>query len=386
MTDRPTPPGKPRILIMMASAGAGHIIAARAMEAAVRALRPDADVEVLDVLTRTNRFFRWMYGAGYLELVRVSPAAFGWLYDATDRPPGRWSEACRIRFQNLHTRPIADYVRERRPDLIISTHFLPAEIVAQLRRRAAIATPQVIVTTDYETHRMWVQTPAERYYAATELGKHYLSTWGVPAERVRVTGIPIRPGFESVLPQDEARRRCGLDPAQPVVLLLCGGFGVGPIGEVLRELVAMPAAAQVVAITGRNEMLRQRLEVQSRIARRPVRIVGFTDQMHEWMQAADLVVTKPGGLTVAESLACGLPLVIFNPIPGQEERNSDYLLEHGAAIRVNNVRLIGHRVSGLLADPGRLQAVRAAARAISRPQAAREIAADALGLLSSSSV
>lgn len=382
----PSATDKPLVLVLMASAGAGHILAARALEQALHTLAPHVEVEVLDVLTRANRFFRWLYGAGYLDLVRYSPAAFGWLYDAMDRPPARWSEALRTWFQGLHTRPVARYVRQRRPSLVINTHFLPAEIVAELRRAGELHCPQIIVTTDYETHRMWVQEPAERYYAATDLGQTYLTTWGVPPERVLVTGIPIRPGFATTLPQDEARRRCGLDAARPVVLLLCGGFGVGPIADVLRELVAMRADAQVVAIAGRNEALRKRLEAQSRGASRPVRVVGFTDQMHEWMQAADLVVTKPGGLTVAESLACGLPLVIINPIPGQEERNSDYLLEQGAAIKVNNLRLIGYRVSGLLADPARLQTLRTAARTIARPQAARDIATDALRLLSGRSI
>ena len=368
------------ILVLTTSAGGGHLIAARALEHALRAQAPDADIEVLDVLAIANVLFRKLYAGGYLGLVRHAPAVMGWLYKTMDRPRNEVLDALRVWIQDLSKRPIVQHLLQRHPGLIVHTHYLPAEIVAQMRRAGQLDCPQVTVTTDYETHRIWVHEPSERYYTATEDGKVYLTLCGVAPERVRVTGIPVRPGFEQMLDRHEARRRCGLDLNRPAVLLLCGGFGVGPTAELLRELVFMPAEAQVMVVVGRNEKLRARLERQVAGAARPVRVVGFTDKIHEWMQAADLVVTKPGGLTVAESLACGLPMVIVDPIPGQEVGNADYLLEHGAAIKVNNARLLGHRVSALLADPARLERLRAAARAIARPHAARDIAADALAL------
>lgn len=372
---------RPVILVLSASAGAGHMVAARALEHQLHVQAPAADIEVLDVLAISNAVFRRMYAGGYMGLVRYAPSAMGWLYDAMDRP-GRWVyDRIRVLIQDLNKLPTTRYLQQRRPDLIVNTHYLPAEIVAQMRRARQLDCPQVIVTTDYETHRMWAREPAERYYTATDEGRAYLATWGVPPGRVQVTGIPVRADFEIPLDRDEARRRCGLETGRPVVLLLCGGFGVGPTGELLAELVAMPADAQVAVITGRNERLRRRLQIQAAGARRTVRVVGFTNKVHEWMRAADVVVTKPGGLTVAEALASEVAIVIMNPIPGQETRNSDYLLEQGAAIKVNNPRLLGHRVGVLLADPMRLKGLRSAARRIARPSAARDIAEDALRLL-----
>lgn len=368
------------ILVLTTSAGGGHLIAARALEHALRAQAPDADIKVLDVLAIANVLFRKLYAGGYLGLVRHAPAVMGWLYEAMDRPRNEVLDALRVWIQDLSKRPIVRHLLQRRPGLIVNTHYLATEIVAQMRRAGQLDCPQVTVTTDYETHRIWMHEPSERYYTATEDGKVYLTLCGVAPERVQVTGIPVRPGFEQMLDRHEARRRCGLDLNRRAVLLLCGGFGVGPTAELLRELVFMPADAQVMVVVGRNEKLRARLERQVAGAARPVHVVGFTDKIHEWMQAADLVVTKPGGLTVAESLACGLPMVIVDPIPGQEVGNADYLLEHGAAIKVNNARMLGHRVSALLADPARLERLRAAARAIARPHAARDIAADALAL------
>jgi processive 1,2-diacylglycerol beta-glucosyltransferase len=410
------------ILILTASAGAGHNTAARALEAAFRRHAPDRAVEVIDVLSLSNQLFRKLYADGYLGLVRHAPLAMGLLYDALDRRSNGVNERWRVAFQNLSMRSTTRFLRRRRSALIVNTHFLPAETVAGMRRRGQLDCPQVTVTTDFETHRMWVQPPTERYYTATEEGKVYLTTWGVDPASVLVTGIPVRPQFEQPVDRDAVRIKHQLDPGRPLVLLLCGGFGVGPTGELLQELIEMPGDAQIAVIAGRNEPLRRKLEAQianalagagirpaldarrgqgsrtsnrpetsagavpaefspGRHASRPVRIVGYTDAMHEWMRAADVAVTKPGGLTVAESLVCGLPLVVVSPIPGQEARNSDYLLEHGAGIKVNNVRLLGYRVSRLLADAPALERLRAAALNCARPAAADKIAADALGLL-----
>lgn len=372
---------RPTILILTASAGTGHNIAARAVEHALRAELPDADIEVVDVLAISNPAYRRLYAGGYMGLVRYAPSAMGWLYDAMDRPGRRLYNAIRILIQDLNKLPTTRYVRQRRPDLIINTHYLPAEIIAQMRRARQIDCPQATVTTDYETHRLWAQDPTERYYTATPLGKAYLTKWGVDSDRVLVTGIPIRPAFSKPLTRPDARAACGLDRHRPVVLLMCTGINSGVGQELFAELLALPADVQVVAIAGRNTRMQRRLTVLVERGDRTARVLGYTDQMHVWMRAADLAISKPGGLTVAEALVLQTPLVIINPIPGQETRNSDYLLEQGAAIKVNNPRLLAHRVHELLDDDARLTVLRTAAGRIARPSAAIDIAHDAQRLL-----
>jgi len=372
-----------RVLILAASAGGGHLIAARALQQAVYRLAPQTSCQTVDVLAICNRLFRRLYAGGYLDIVRYAPTLMGWLYDWMDRPSAILRDRLRVWFQNINKPPIVRFISNWRPNLIICTHYLPAEIVGQMRRSGRLDCPQVVVTTDFETHRIWAQQPAERYYTATEDGKYYLTTWGIDPRCVRVTGIPVRPGFSADFDQRQVRQRCALSPDAPTILLLCGGFGVGPVVELWRQLLTLAEPVQLVVIAGRNERLRRCLEEVARFTRRATRVIGFTEEVHLWMQAADLVVTKPGGLTVAEALACGVPLVVVNPIPGQETRNSDYLLESGAAIKVNHPRLLGHRISTLLNDGERLQRLRSAARAAGRPQAAGEIARDALSLLSS---
>jgi processive 1,2-diacylglycerol beta-glucosyltransferase len=374
-------PDQHRILILTASAGAGHTVAAEALEHAFRRHAPDASVERIDVMKIVNPLFRALYAGGYIKAVRHVPAFMGWLYDKMDRAAHDGYHAVRLAIQNVHVGPIRRLLLDRRPHLVVHTHYLPAEIVAQLRRAGRLDCRQVVVTTDFETHRMWVNDPTERYCTATDVGSALLAAWGVDPARIAVTGIPVRPGFQEPRTQTEARAQCDLDPDRPVVLLLSGGFGVGPTADLLRQLIRMPADAQLVVIAGRNEALRRRLERQSAGADRPVRVVGFTTDMHLWMRAADLVVTKPGGLTTAEALASELPLVVMNPIPGQETRNSDYLLEQGAAIKVNHIRLLAHRVAALLQDPPALAHLRDATRRIAHPDAADRITRDALDLL-----
>jgi len=370
------------ILILYASAGSGHRVAACAVGEALERRLPDAEIIYHDVLQTTNRFFRTLYAQGYLGIVNHAPSAMALLYEATDRPKRNLRHRLRCGFQNMNARRTMQWLRDRRPGLIINTHFLSAEIVATLRRQHRLDCPQLTVTTDFETHRLWAQPPTERYFTATETGKAFLETWGVEPERVLVTGIPVRDVFNQAVDAAAMRAKLELDAERAVVLLLCGGLGVGPGEELLQELLTLDRRTQIVVIAGRNVALRGRLQCLVDRSERGARVIGFSNQMHEWMRAADLAVTKPGGLTSAEALVCGLPLVIINPIPGQESRNSDYLLEHGAAIKVNNARLLGFSVSRLLADPKRLAALREAALRLARPDASARIAADALRILS----
>ncbi len=367
------------IMVLTASAGAGHNVAARALEEGLHAAAPELEVEVLDVLDWSNPFFRRLYAQGYLSLVNHAPTAMGVLYEAMDRPNQRWRDAMRTAFQNANVGRALRHLIRRHPRIIINTHFLPAEMVAQARRRGKLDCPQVTVTTDFETHRLWAQFPTELYFTATQEGKAYLCTWGVDPGRVHVSGIPVRAAFESTVDGAAVRLREGLALDRPLVLLLCGGLGVRAPEQLLRELQALADDLQIVAVAGRSDRLRARLEAAaSRDTRQRTRVVGFTDRMHEWMAAADIVVSKPGGLTVAESLVIGVPMVIVNPIPGQEARNSDYLLEHGAAIKVNNPRLLGHRVSALLRDAERLRRLRAGVARIARHGAAAAIVREVL--------
>jgi processive 1,2-diacylglycerol beta-glucosyltransferase len=369
-----------RILVLSASVGAGHLRAAQAVELALGELDPEAVVKNVDVLELTNATFRRVYGKAYLDLVNHAPHALGYFYDLMDRKPSEQHKSDRLRLavEKLNLRPFIRFLRSEPWNVIVNTHFLPAEIIASLRTKGELTTPQLTATTDFETHRLWVNQPCEHYFTATDEGAAYLAHWGVPAADVSVTGIPIHPLFSRPKPRDECLRRLGLVGERPIVLQLAGGFGVGPIEQIYRAVLAIETPLEVVVVSGRNAELKERLAAIAPPERHRAHVLGFTDQMDELMAVADLVLSKPGGLTTSEVLARGTVMAIVNPIPGQESRNSDYLLEHGAAVKINNVGTLAHKLGRLLADPARLAALSANARRLGRPRAAFDVARRAL--------
>ncbi len=358
--------------------------AAQAVELALRHVAPSAKVTNLDVLTMTNAAFRRLYGKAYLDLVNKAPHVLGFFYDMLDRPSrsGRYrGDWVRHKVERLNLKSFVRWLREEHYDLVINTHFLPAEIIAALRKESKLDVPQVTVTTDFETHRLWVNLPCDLFFTATEEGALYLQNWGVPAEATATTGIPIHPVFST--PKDRAGclARQGLTGDRPIVLQMAGGFGVGPIETLYRALLEVARPLEVVVVAGRNEKLKKQLEAVKCPARHRAHVFGYTDQIDELMAVADLVVSKPGGLTTSEALARGAAMVIVNPTPGQESRNSDYLLENGAAIKINNIPTLAHKLTPLLEQPERLAQLKANAQRLGRPRAAFDVVERALKLV-----
>lgn len=376
-------PLAPRVLVLSASVGAGHLRAAQAVALALQEVAPGATVHNLDVLTLTNPAFRHLYGKAYLDLVNRAPHLLGYFYDVLDRPTRDNSARDRLRllFERINLRRFLRLVEREPWDLAICTHFLPAELIGYLRRKGRVALPQMTVTTDFETHRLWVNQPCERYFTVTEEGARYLQRWGVPASDTRVTGIPIHPVFARPKDRDECRARHGIGGDRPVILQLAGGFGVGPVKELTKSLLAIERPVELVVVAGRNAKLKAQLERGLEAGRHRVQVLGFTDQIDELMAAADVVVSKPGGLTTSEVLARGAAMVIVNPIPGQEGRNSDFLLESGAAIKVNNPATLSYKVAALLDDEPRLRQLRECAAKAGRPRAAYAVAEEGLRLI-----
>jgi processive 1,2-diacylglycerol beta-glucosyltransferase len=364
-----------KVLVLSASAGAGHVRAAQALERAFIDLDAAEEVRHIDALDYTNKLFRNLYTKAYLDLVNTTPDLFGWLYDRLDKP---WkSDRLLQAFDKLNTRPLVRLLREYRPEILICTHFLPSEIISLLKARERLAYRQAIVVTDFDAHAMWLCNHYEHYFVALDETRVYLTTLGIPAEKVSVTGIPIDPVFAQAKDKRAMRDKHGLRQDRATILVSAGGFGVGPIDTLIRSLLQLRNKAQVIAICGRNQELKGRLDqIAARLAPdNPValKVVGYTMEMDELMAASDLALGKPGGLTTSEALAKGLVFVVVNPIPGQEERNADHLLEAGAAIRCNNLPVLAYKIDLLLDDPARFAAMQANARRLGRPRAAYEI-------------
>jgi len=366
----------PRILVLSASVGAGHVRAAQAVELAVREMLPEATVRNIDLLDLTNTAFRRIYGASYLDLVNRAPHVLGHLYDMLDQPSRSGknrTDRLRLAIEKLNLRKFSKLLQDEPWDLAINTHFLPAEIIASLRKKGDTDLPQVTATTDFETHRLWVNQPCDHYFTATDEGAVYLKHFGVAASDITVTGIPIHPIFRKTPERAACLAKHGLAADRPIVLQLAGGFGVGPIEHLYRAVLDVPNPLQVIAVAGKNEELKLRLSELAVPERHRAKVMGFTTDIDELMAVADIVVSKPGGLTTSEVLARGAAMAIVNPIPGQETRNADYLLENGAAIKANQPCTLTYKLTGLLQEPERLARMKANAKKLGRPNAAFDV-------------
>jgi processive 1,2-diacylglycerol beta-glucosyltransferase len=364
-----------KVLLLSASAGAGHVRAAEALEKAFKENSAETEVRHVDVLNYTNKIFRHLYSQAYIDLVNKMPEVPGWIYDRLDTP---WkNERRRLALDKLNTRPFVKMLREYQPDMIVCTHFLPAEIVSWLKAKERIASRQAIVVTDFDVHAMWLCHHYEQYFVAIDEARAYLEAVGIPAQKITVTGIPIDPVFARHKQKAEMRRKHGLANDRITILISAGGFGVGAMEPIIASLLQLQTRSQVVAICGRNAELKQRLTKMAARLRADARVslkpFGYTNEMDELMAAADLVLGKPGGLTTSEALAKGLVFVIVNPIPGQEERNSDHLLEAGVGIRCNNLPTLAYKLDRLLADEKRFARMQRNSRGMAQPNAAKEI-------------
>jgi processive 1,2-diacylglycerol beta-glucosyltransferase len=380
----PTTKPKPRVLLLSASSGAGHVRAAQALEKAFVA-RGDCYVEHIDALDHVSKLFQAIYDKTYISMVRRAPDLMGVLYERTDQP---WqSTSRRLALDRLNSLRMSRLLQRIQPDLCVATHFLPAEIIGWLISEGKLRARHAIVVTDYDVHAMWLCQTVDRYFLALQESVEYLARIGVPRSKLSITGIPVDPVFAKSVDRAEARRALHLDAAATSVLIATGGYGVGPLEQLAGDLLALRKPWQIVAVAGKAEKTRKRLEELARSAGslpsgEPRFVaVGFTKDIDKYMAAADLLVGKAGGLTTSEALARHLPMVLIEPIPGQEERNADHLLEAGAAIRCNNLPAAAWKIANLLDDAARLTRMGEAAARMAHPNAAAAIAEEALRLV-----
>lgn len=364
-----------KVLILSAAVGAGHLRAAEALEKTFKESGIAEEVRNVDVLNYTNVIFRRLYGKAYLDMVNTMPEVLGWMYDSLDKP---WqNERRRLALDRLNTRPFVRLLKEYKPDIAVCTHFLPAEIISWLKAKKKIACPQAIVVTDFDVHAMWLCHHYEQYFVAIDETRVHMEKLGIPAEKLTVSGIPIDPIFAEKKDKAGMREKYGLKADKLTIMVSAGGFGVGNIEHLLQSLSELETPAQILAICGRNEELKTKLEKLSSEKLNNERVefhpIGFTQAMDEYMSASDLIVGKPGGLTTSEALAKNLVFVIVNPIPGQEERNSDHLLEKGCAIRCNNLPVLAYKIDALVSDQRRFRQMQENVSQFARPNAAREI-------------
>ncbi len=362
---------KKRVLIMSAGAGTGHIRAAEALEKTFAADNQVAEVINNDALQYTNKLFRNFYSKFYTSLVRSAPNFLGWWYKTSDEP---WrTDAMRQMIDRLNTKPLVRFIRSFNPHITVCTHFMPAGIISHLIATQQLQAHLSIVVTDFDFHAMWLSRAFHRYFVAIDETKAHLQMLGLPGERITVSGIPIDPVFRLPIDRAEELRRLGLAPDKPVLLLSAGALGVGPTEFMVERLLNLRHDVQTIVVCGRGDKLMQRVEYVIGNRNSQFKVLGYTNEMDKLMKAADIFIGKPGGLTTAEAMSCGLPMCVVAPIPGQEERNCDHLLEEGIAVKCNDLTTLPFKIEQLLDDRDRLARMKDNALRFARPDAAETV-------------
>ncbi len=367
------------VLLASASAGAGHNQVAMALQASLAALDPAISCEWEDVLAFTPLWFRTQYVDIYSFIFTQLPGLYRAGFDFANLPRGperaAWERA-RLLSERRALRRFAEYLRERRPSLIVHVHPVAAPLVGRMISSGRLDARQMVLVTDYyeRVHRVWYSENVERWFLSSERGIPTLGSWGVPTDRITVTGMPVHPKWLAPLERRAAAERWGLPDGKRIVVLTGGtDFVYGPILGIARGLLRARDDVFLVALTGRERRVAERF---ARLGEPPdrLRVVPFTEGVHELVEAADLMITKAGGSATAECLAKGKPMVLLRPVYGQETANAAYLAGQGAATVVRDAAHAVEVTSHLLDNPEALRAMSARARRLHRP-AAETIAA-----------
>ncbi|MCA9393436.1 MAG: hypothetical protein KC900_04460 [Candidatus Omnitrophica bacterium] len=351
-----------KILVIHASAGAGHKMAAKAVYDVLRD-DPAHEAVFVDALDYANPLFRATYRGSYTFLITKVSFVWGFFFGLVDLPGLQpVIRLCRRAYNALNTPRLHRHLIEEQYDWVISTHFLPIEVVSALKKSGKISSRLMACVTDYDVHRIWLGSGVDRYCAASDWTGNKLRRLGVADDRISVTGIPCSKKFAVHRDSGDMRRQLGLETGAFTVLVATGSFGIGPIEEIIDSLEDF----QIIVVCGHNASLYQRLQEK---AAQHVKVMGLVDNMHELMAAADVMVSKPGGLSVTEALVSRLPLIFFNAIPGQETQNVRILAEHCLGISGCTIAEIAVKLRELRASPETFAEMREQTKVLAKPDA-----------------
>ncbi|HEY8314353.1 MAG TPA: glycosyltransferase [Candidatus Baltobacteraceae bacterium] len=348
--------------------------AATAVKTALQSIDPLVETHVVDSYKYAASVVSRVVSNGYIGMVKTIPQMYRFLYDRAERatevgPFRTWLH----QFTATNLRAL---IESENPDAVVCTHAFPCGAMAEYKKQFPDSPPVIGVVTDFCVHSFWIHRNVDGYAVATDAMRDTLIARGIKPERIVVSGIPVQTAF--AMPhgdRGELRDRLGLPRDRFVVLMMSGGLGIGPLESMMRSLDAMDLPICTVVIAGRNARLEQRVLESANHVRYPLRVLRFVNNVHDYMHASDVLLTKPGGLTSAEALVANVPMVLFKPLPGQEERNTRYLVERKVALRAKTSADLTRTIRRLYDSENLRSEMRAAMRTLERPHAARDVAA-----------
>ncbi len=370
---------KRRILFLYLTKHSGHYSAALAIQQALLEFEPDAQTRMLDSFKHSNPVLSKVTLRAYLAMLKAAPEIWEYMYDNPEFKER--TKAIREILNRGNSKKLNRVIADFRPDTVVCTQAFACGVMASWKRvNPGRPLKLVGVLTDFVAHRYWADPQVDLYIAPNDEIKTALESQGVESDRIAVTGIPTKRQFREPVDRAATLTRLGLKPEWPTILVMGGSLGLGPMKSVIRKLDKLPQPFHIIAVTGQNEKLQAALRRKGAKLRHPTRIFGFVDNIRELMEIAEVVVTKPGGITTAEALIKRLPMIIINPIPGQEQKNADFLLSHRVAVLAEDAQDVRLYVDDFFRDPNKLRRMREAAARLGRPYAAEEAARAILAL------
>lgn len=360
-----------KILILSVSAGGGHSNAAKALKDYTLMDDPSSKVKIIDTLKYVSPFVDKIVIGSYLKSIKITPSLFGKLYDFTETDDGLSSMT--NKFNEIMADKILPLINEFEPDIIIATHPFTCEMLSILKSKKYIDLPTMCIMTDYAAHTFWIHPNIDAYVVSNTEMKNEMITRGVNSNKIYDIGIPVNPEFICDNKKQETLNELNLASNKPTLLVMGGSLGIGKIKEIYKQINSISKDIQIIVIAGKNKKLYSELIKLKKGSKKDTKIIAYTEEVSKYMQASDLLITKPGGLTIAEALICQTPLALFTPIPGQEEQNAQFLIRHELAVDIGNEKNCLNVIEHILSKPSILETMKKNCLKFSKPSAGNDI-------------
>ena len=361
-----------RIILMYISEVSGHHSATIAIEKALKILSPQAEILNINGFKYTNPISEKVINRIYMGVIKATPGVWDYLYDN----PKVAAKLSKIKdaIHKFNSPKLKNLFDKFKPDAVVCAQAFPCGMVADYKKTYSSDLPLVAVLTDYIPHSYWVYDKVDYYIVPSAEVAERLTQKNIPAGKIKNLGIPFDPAFNESIDRHKVTQKMHLDPRLPIVLIMGGGQGLGPIKGIIKKLDKSKKGFQMIVVCGSNKKLHNSLKRKVKKYKKKVLVFGYANHINELMGISDIIITKPGGITVAEALAKKIPMVIVRPIPGQEASNTAYLTQKDSAIKVDKVKDIVPVIDGLLENPAKLKAFSEAAGSIAKPNASMDIA------------
>lgn len=361
-----------KILLMYITLNSGHHRAACAIENALKHISPGTQTLNINAFGYTNPILEKIINQTYMSVIKNKPEVWEYLYD--NPKVLRSVQGMRDAIHKFNSKKLKTLLEDFKPDAVVCTQAFPCGMIADYKVTHNSSLPLIGVLTDFYPHSYWIYDSVDLYAVASDDARDRLISNGVSSEKIKVTGVPIDIKFNIRCDKVRSRMSLGLDPYKKTVLIMGGSGGLGPIKKVVHSLDRINSDIQMIVVSGTNSRLNAYLTRRAGRMNKKVFVIGYAENIDELMDMSDLIITKPGGLTASEALAKHVPIIIINPIPGQEAKNTEFLLQNGAAVRAKTEEDLAILVDNLCVAKAKLEDMKKAIENIARPSSAIDIA------------